>query len=216
MRVLLIEDDERIAADIEASLTEADFSIEWARDGAEGMERACRGDFEAIILDLMLPILGGLEVLALWRERGLRTPVLVLTARGSWIERVEGLEAGADDYLPKPFQMEELAARLRALGRRSGLRSPILKRGRLTIDTSQMRAASNGETVQLTPHEFRALTYLVDNAGHVVSSSELIAHVHGASDVVSGNAMEALIGRLRRKVGIDLIETRRGFGYLIP
>jgi two-component system, OmpR family, response regulator len=215
MQVLLIEDDERIAADVLVSLGESGFAVEHARGGAEGLERGQAGGFAAIVLDLLLPGIDGLSILKNWRKSGLTTPVLILTARGSWMERVEGLDAGADDYLPKPFRMEELVARLRALTRR-GQPTPILKHNGIILDSAQMQLLNDGHAVPLTPQEFKTVAYLLGNAGRVVSAAELVAHVHGERDAVSGNAMEALIGRLRRKVGTDFIETRRGFGYLIP
>jgi two-component system, OmpR family, response regulator len=217
MRVLLIEDDERIARDIAVALGEAGFAVEREQDGASGRTRGESGDFVAVILDLGLPTTDGLDVLKGWREAGLRTPVLILTARGSWMERVQGINTGADDYLPKPFHMEELIARLRALIRRAGgAPAPVRRQGDLVIDTLKKEVSSGGQTIALTPQEYKAINYLVINSGRVVSSAELIAHVHGSNDAVTANAMEALIGRLRRKVGADLIETRRGFGYIVP
>ena len=217
MRVLLIEDDNRIATDIASALGEAGFAVFREIDGGAAHQLGATEDFAAIILDLGLPTLDGLDVLRAWREAGIRIPVLILTARGSWMERVNGMNAGADDYLPKPFHMEELIARLRALIRRAaGEPAPIRRHGDLVIDTRQKEISRAGRTVSLTPQEFRAINYLVINSGRVVSATELIAHVHGDCDAVTANAMEALIGRLRRKIGSELIETRRGFGYLVP
>jgi DNA-binding response OmpR family regulator len=217
MRVLLIEDDERIAGDIASALGEAGFSVLRERDGDAGRSLGASGNLAAVILDLGLPTVDGLEVLKGWREAGLRTPVLILTARGSWMERVQGIDAGADDYLPKPFHMEELIARLRALIRRAaGSPAPIRRRGGLAIDTQLKQVTADGRSIPLTPHEYKAINYLVINSGRVISSAELIAHVHGADDAVTANAMEALIARIRRKIGSELIETRRGFGYIVP
>jgi two-component system, OmpR family, response regulator len=217
MRVLLVEDDDRIAEDAVAALFEAGFVVVREREGEAGWVTGGTDDFAAIILDLGLPDIDGLTILKRWREEGLRTPVLVLTARGSWLERVEGIDAGADDYLPKPFHMEELIARLRALVRRAaGIPSSLFKCGELIIDKRQTCVIKQGRPVLLTPQEFRALNYLVTNCGRTVSTSELIEHVHGDSDAVSANAMEALIGRIRRKLGAELIETRRGCGYVVP
>ena len=217
MRVLLIEDDERIAGDIAAALGEAGFAIQQVQDGDAGRSLGAGGDFAAIILDLGLPAVDGLDVLRGWREAGLRTPVLILTARGSWMERVQGMNAGADDYLPKPFHVEELIARLRALIRRAaGAPAPVRRRGDLVIDMLQKQVSADGRSIALTPHEYKAINYLVINSGRVVSASELIAHVHGVDGAVTANAMEALIGRIRRKIGTELIETRRGFGYIVP
>src|SRR3990167_1575574 len=217
MRVLLIEDDDRIATDIASALGEAGFAILRETDGGAARSFGAADDFAATILDLGLPTLDGLDVLRAWRDAGIRIPVLILTARGSWMERVNGMNAGADDYLPKPFHMEELIARLRALIRRAaGEPAPVRRHGDLVIDTRQKEISKAGRTVPLTPQEFRAINYLVINSGRVVSASELIAHVHGDCDAVTANAMEALIGRLRRKIGTELIETRRGFGYIVP
>ena len=217
MRVLLIEDDDRIAADAALALSESGFVVLRERNGQVGWATGRSDDFAAIILDLGLPDLDGLVILKRWREDGLRTPVLILTARGSWIERVEGMDAGADDYLPKPFHMEELIARLRAIVRRAaGNSSSVLRRNDLVIDMRQMRVSKDGRSISLTPHELRTINYLVTNCGRVVTPEELIEHVHGTGDAVTANAVEALIGRMRRKLGPELIETRRGFGYVVP
>jgi two-component system OmpR family response regulator len=216
-RVLLIEDDDRIAADAAMALSESGFIVMHERNGQAGWATGRSGDFAAIILDLGLPDLDGLVMLKRWREEGLRTPVFILTARGSWIERVEGMDAGADDYLPKPFHMEELIARLRAIVRRAaGTSSSVLRRNDLVIDMRQMRVSRDGRSISLTPQELRAINYLVTNCGRVVTPEELIEHVHGTGDAVTANAVEALIGRMRRKLGSELIETKRGFGYVVP
>jgi DNA-binding response OmpR family regulator len=173
-------------------------------------------DFDAVVLDLGLPGMDGLTVLKKWREAQRRMPVIALTARGSWMERVEGIDAGADDYLPKPFQMEELIARIRALVRRSsGRASPLLRVGALSLDERQMRVLLNGVPIDLAPLEYRTLVYLLHNQGRVVSQSELSEHIHGADDAYDSNAIEALIARIRRKIGSGIITTRRGFGYSI-
>lgn len=217
MRILLIEDDDRIASDAAVALSEAGFATLRERDGEAAWAIGRTHDFAAIILDLGLPSLDGLTILKRWREAGLWTPVCILTARGSWMERVEGMDAGADDYLSKPFHMEELIARLRALIRRAaGLPSAVQHWGDLVIDTRQMRVSSGGRAISLTPHEFRTLNYLLTHCGRVISAGELIQNVHGDGDAVTSNAMEALIGRIRRKLGAELIETKRGVGYIIP
>jgi DNA-binding response OmpR family regulator len=216
MRVLLVEDDDTIAADLVAALRDAGFVALRESDGHRAWATGGTDDFAAIVLDLGLPGLDGMSVLKRWREEGLDTPVLVLTARGGWMERVEGIDAGADDYLAKPFHMEELIARLRALIRRAaGLPTSVLKAGDLLLDTRQMRVMRAGRAIALTSSEFRALNYLVTNRGRVVSPGELIEHIHGGDDAVTTNALEALIGRIRKKIGADLIETRRGFGYIV-
>jgi DNA-binding response OmpR family regulator len=168
-------------------------------------------------LDLGLPRLDGLTVLKRWRASGHRFPVLVLTARGVWTERVEGINAGADDYLPKPFEMEELIARLRALLRRSaGQATPVLKAGRLSLDTRQMQISLGGVPIALTPLEYRLLAFLMHHAGRVVPATELAEHLYDSGNDRDPNAIETIVARLRRKLGSGVIETRRGFGYLVP
>jgi DNA-binding response OmpR family regulator len=216
MRILLVEDDDRIARDVEAALTAAGYAVSREADGEEAWFRADTEAFDAVVLDLGLPRMDGLAILKRWREAGQRFPVLVLTARGSWHERVEGIDAGADDYLPKPFQMEELVARLRAVLRRSaGQASAILVNGSVTLDTRQMKVSVNGVPVQLSPQEYRLLSYLMHHAGRVVSQLELTEHLYAQDFERDSNAIEVLVGRVRRKLGVDLIETRRGFGYLV-
>ncbi|MEQ1714490.1 MAG: response regulator transcription factor [Hyphomicrobium sp.] len=216
MRILLVEDDTRIAADVCKTLGAAGFLVETAGDGEDAWFRGDTEDFAAVVLDLGLPGMDGLAVLKRWREAGRTMPVLVLTARGSWMERVEGIDAGADDYLPKPFRMEELVARLRALVRRSGGHaSSVFTAGELSLDVRQMRVSVAGVPVDLAPLEYRAVAYLIHNQGRVVPQSELSEHVHGSEDGCDSNALEALIARVRRKIGGDVIRTRRGYGYTI-
>ena len=181
--------------------------------GSPAMSRT----YDAAILDLGLPKLDGLTVLKRWRANGRRFPVLILTARGMWTERVEGINAGADDYLPKPFEMEELLARLRALLRRSaGQAAPVLKSGPLLLDTRQMRISLRGVPVALSPLEYRLLAFLMHHAGRVVAPTELAEHLYDSGNDRDTNAIEVIVARLRRKIGSDVIETRRGFGYLMP
>jgi len=168
------------------------------------------------VLDLGLPGLDGLTILKRLREAGRTTPILILTARGSWPERVEGIDAGADDYLPKPFRVEELLARLRAIIRRSaGQASSVADLGEISIDERQMRVTRRGIAISLTPLEYRLFSYLVRNRGRVISQSELIEHVYAQDYERESNAIEALIARIRKKLGPEAIETRRGFGYLV-
>jgi len=158
----------------------------------------------------------GLTVLKKWRDAKRKMPVIALTARGSWMERVEGIDAGADDYLPKPFRMEELLARIRALVRRSsGQASSLITTGALTLDERVMRVSLSGVPIDLAPLEYRAVAYLMHNLGRVVPQGELSEHIHGSVDANDSNAIEVLIGRIRRKIGGDFIKTRRGFGYLV-
>lgn len=216
MRVLVVEDDARISADVCAALTAAGYLTDAASDGEDAWYRGDTEDYDVIVLDLGLPHMDGLTVLKKWREAKRKMPVIALTARGSWMERVEGIDAGADDYLPKPFRMEELVARIRALVRRSsGHSSSLMTAGELTLDERQMRVSVSGIPIELAPLEYRTVAYLVHNRGRVIPQGELSEHIHGSADAYDSNAIEALIARIRRKIGGDIIKTRRGFGYLI-
>lgn len=216
MRVLLVEDDDRIARDVTAALTAAGYLVERESNGEQAWFKGDTEDYSTVILDLGLPGMDGLSILKRWRANGRNTPILVLTARGTWAERVEGIDAGADDYLPKPFKMEELLARLRAIVRRSaGVGFPIIEIGPLVLDARQMRITRDGVPVNLTPQEYRLLSYLMLHAGRVVPHAELIEQLYAHDSDKDANAIEVLIGRARRKIGPDIIETRRGFGYVI-
>jgi two-component system OmpR family response regulator len=217
MRVLVVEDDRRIAADVTQALQAAGYVVEMVRDGEEAWFRGDTEDYSAIILDLGLPGMDGLTVLKRWRANGRHTPVLILTARGSWAERVDGIDAGADDYLPKPFRMEELLARLRSIVRRSaGHASSLVSAGDITLDERQMKIRARGVPISLSPLEYRLASYLLLHRGRVVSQQELSENIYGQDDAHDSNAIEVLIGRVRKKLGPSLIETRRGFGYLVP
>ena len=217
MRVLVVEDEKSIAAEIAATLVSAGYVADVVRDGEEAWFRAETEDYDAIVLDLGLPRLDGMSVLKKLRTAGMLTPILILTARGSWMERVEGIDAGADDYLPKPFHHEELLARLGAIIRRSGGQaSPIVESGSLRVDTRRATVTRDGKPVSLSSLEYRALRYLLHNKGRPVSQGDLAEHVYGAEAEPDSNALEVLIARLRKKVGPELIATRRGYGYLIP
>lgn len=216
MRVLLVEDDPRLAVALEAALTAAGFVVACSADGNDAWFRGDTEAFAAVVLDLGLPGLDGLSVLRRWRAAGQQVPVLILTARGDWHERVEGIDAGADDYLPKPFRMEELLARLHALIRRAaGQGAPVLRVGPLALDPRRMQVTLDGAPVHLSPQEYRLLTYLMHNAGRVVSQMELTEQLYAQDYERESNAVEVLIGRVRRKLGGGFIETRRGFGYLL-
>lgn len=216
MRVLIVEDDVRIASDLAATLDASGFRTDRVHDGETAWFKGGTEDYGAIVLDLGLPGMDGLAVLKRWRAEGVATPVLILSARGTWIERVEGIDAGADDYLPKPFRTEELVARLRALVRRAaGRAAPVAVAGALSLDTTRMTASLNGRPVALTPLEFRCLAYLALHRDRPVPPLELLEHLHGDDDAREQNALEALVARLRRKLGPGVIETRRGFGYLL-
>lgn len=214
MRALVVEDDPRIAADLQAALTDAGFRVTAAADGEAAWFLGDTEDFDLAILDLGLPGLDGLSVLKRWRAAGRTVPVLVLTARGAWTERVEGIEAGADDYLPKPFQMAELIARARALVRRSGGHaSGRIAVGGLSIDANRMTVAVDGAPVAVTALEYRLLAYLAHRRDRIVPPTELLDHLYGDEDAREANAVEAIVARLRRKIGAGRIVTRRGFGY---
>ncbi len=217
MRVLVVEDDRRIAADIVRALEATGHVVEVARDGEEAWFLGDTEDYAAIILDLGLPGMDGLAVLKRWRQNDRATPVLILTARGSWAERVDGIDAGADDYLPKPFRMEELLARLRSIVRRSaGQASSVVRVGEVTLDERQMKVSVRGIPVTLSPLEYRLAAYLLLHCGRVVSQHELSENIYGQDDAHDSNAIEVLVGRVRKKLGSGLIETKRGFGYLVP
>jgi DNA-binding response OmpR family regulator len=216
MRILVVEDEPRIAADVRAALEAAGYLVEIARDGEEAWFRGDTEDYDLVVLDLGLPQIDGLAVLKRWRAAGRAMPVLVLTARGSWSERVEGIDAGADDYLPKPFRMEELVARVRAVIRRSaGHAGSVIEAGSLTLDLRQMRLTKDGVPVALSPLEYRLVAYLMHHKERVVPGPELLEHLYGDDDAHEVNALEAIVARLRKKLGPGAIETRRGFGYLI-
>lgn len=217
MRVLLVEDDRRIAADIAQALQAAGYVVETVGDGEEAWFRADTEDYGAVILDLGLPRMDGLAALKRWRANGRRMPVLILTARGSWAERVDGIDAGADDYLAKPFRMEELLARLRSIVRRSaGHASPVVTAGDISLDERQMKVSVRGVPIALSPLEYRLVAYLLRQRGRVVSQHELDENVYGLGEEHDSNALEVLIGRVRKKLGSHTIETRRGFGYTMP
>ena len=217
MRILLVEDDPRIRDDVAAALRAAGYVVDCEGDGEEAWFLGDTETYGAVVLDLGLPHMDGLSVLKRWREAGRDFPVLVLTARGTWSERVDGIDAGADDYLPKPFRMEELLARLRAIIRRSsGNSTSTITVGDATLDTRQMRLTVRGVPVALAPQEYRLVAYLMLNRGRVVPQQELAEHLQSVHFERESNAVEVLIGRVRKKLPADLIETRRGFGYLVP
>ncbi|WP_398465822.1 response regulator transcription factor [Tardiphaga sp.] len=217
MRILVVEDEPRIAADIRRGLEAANYAVETVADGNEAWFKGETEDYDAIVLDLGLPRLDGLSVLRRLREAGLATPVLVLTARDGWRDKVEGIDAGADDYLAKPFQMEELLARLRAITRRAaGQASALIKAGPLELDTRSQTATIDGSSLALTAMEYRLLAYLLLHRGRTMSQGELLEHIHSGDTDRDINAVEAIVARLRKKLGFPLIETHRGRGYCIP
>ena len=216
MRILVVEDEPRIAQDLSSALKRAGMVADLARDGEEAWFMGDTESYDAVVLDLGLPKLDGLSVLKRWREAGRRFPVLVLTARGAWTERVEGINQGADDYLAKPFEMEELVARLRALIRRAaGQATPVITAGTLSLDTRRMEISMNGAPATLSPLEYRLLAFLIHHAGRVVPPTELAEHLYDSGNDRDPNAIEVIVARLRRKLGNEVIETRRGFGYRV-
>ena len=217
MRVLVVEDDARIASDLSRTLKASGYVVETAANGEDAWFLGDTEDYGAVILDLGLPGMDGLAVLKRWRANARHMPVLILTARGSWAERVDGIDAGADDYLPKPFRMEELLARLRSIVRRaSGNASSVLTVGEITLDERQMKVTRRGIPVALSPLEYRLVAHLLRNHGRVVPQQELDENVYGHREDHDANTLEVLVGRVRKKLGADAIETRRGFGYLMP
>ena len=216
MRVLIVEDEPRIAADIRQGLERAGYVADVVADGEAAWFRAETETYDAMVLDLGLPRLDGLGVLRRLRAAEVALPVLILTARDGWRERVEGIDAGADDYLAKPFRMEELVARLRAILRRTaGHAAPVLRAGAVELDTRTRAVSVDGRPAELTALEYRLLAFLLHRPGQVVPAGELLDHLHGGGTEREANALEALLTRLRRKLGPGVIETRRGQGYLI-
>jgi two-component system, OmpR family, response regulator len=216
VRILIVEDESRIAEDVADAVKGGGYVAEVVSDGEDAWFRGGTEEYAAIILDLGLPKVDGLTLLKRWRQEGISTPVLVLTARGAWTDRVDGIDAGADDYLPKPFRMEELMARLRALLRRaSGRAQPAIEIASVVLDPRSRQVTVAGAPVTLTPLEFRLLNYLFHHKGRVISQSELSDNLYSHDSERDSNAIEALVGRLRRKLKVDVIETRRGFGYVV-
>jgi len=214
MRILVIEDNQEVARQIRTTLEQGLFVVDTAYDGEEGWFLGDTEDYDAVILDLGLPKLDGLTLLQRWRQGGNRVPVLILTSRDTWRERVAGLRAGADDYLAKPFQLEEMLARVEALLRRaSGHASPLLHCGQIELDPVAARVTLGGRPVSLTAQEYRALQYLMQKKNKVVSKAELSEHIYGQDIERDSNVIEVLVNHLRGKLGPEQILTRRGLGY---
>lgn len=217
MRILIAEDDQRIAEPLSVALTSAGFVVEIETDGEVAWYRGDTEEFETVILDLGLPTLDGLTILKRWRSADRNSPVLVLTARGRWEEKVEAIEAGADDYVVKPCRVEEVLARVRAIIRRSnGLASSRINFGDYVFDARQMQVSRDGVPIELTPLEFRLLSQLLHSRGRVLSQVELTDHLYSQDSDRDPNSIEQLVGRLRRRLGQGIIETRRGYGYVLP
>lgn len=214
MRILVVEDDHNVARQVEATLRKAGYVVDVAYDGEEGHFLGDTEPYDAVVLDLGLPFIDGLTVLRRWREDGRKMPVLILTARDTWRETVTGLRAGADDYLAKPFELEEMVARIEALLRRAaGHASPVLACGPLELDPGTNRVTLAGDLVELTALEFRTLSYLMHHQGKVVSKTELTEHIYSQDFDRDSNVIEVLINRLRKKLDPGLIRTHRGQGY---
>lgn len=214
MRLLIVEDEPTLGKQLKATLEGAGYAVDLATNGEDGHFMGATESYDAIVLDLGLPEIDGLTVLDRWRKDGSTVPVLVLTARDSWSDKVAGLDAGADDYLAKPFQSEELIARLRALIRRSsGNASSELIAGDVRLDTRSGKVTLNGEPVKLTAQEYKLLSYLMHHKGKVVSRTELIEHIYDQDFDRDSNTIEVFVTRIRKKLGADVISTIRGLGY---
>ncbi|HEV3142205.1 MAG TPA: response regulator transcription factor [Vicinamibacterales bacterium] len=216
MKILVAEDEPALSRQLAGALTEAGYAVDRAMDGGRADFLGQTERYDAVILDLGLPKVDGLTILKRWRESGITVPVLVLTARGSWHEKVQGIDGGADDYVAKPFRVEEVLARLRALLRRAGGRAtPAITCGAVTLDPRGAKVTRKGVPVRLTAHEFRVLAYLMHQRGRVVSQTELTEHIYAQDTDRDSNTVEVFIARLRRKLGASFIETVRGLGYRI-
>lgn len=216
MRVLLVEDDELLGDGVCIGLTQYGYVVDWVKDGQSALQAILLENFDTIVLDLELPKKSGLEVLKAARAQNVTTPVLILTARELVEDRVKGLDAGADDYLVKPFDLEELSARIRALQRRTTSRAePLITYGNISIDPASRQAFLHDEPLMLPRREFALLQKLLENAGKVISREQLIQTLYGWGDEIDSNALEVHIHNLRKKLGKDLIRTIRGVGYVI-
>ena len=214
MRILVVEDDADLLRLLAGALRDAGYVVDTAKDGEEGHFLGDSEPYDAVILDLGLPIMDGIAVLEKWRKAGRMMPVLILTARDRWSDKVAGLDAGADDYVAKPFYTEEILARVRTLLRRSaGLASSDIECGTLRIDTRSARVTVDGNPVKLTSLEYRLLAYLGHHKGRVVSRGELVEHLYDQDFDRDSNTIEVFVGRLRRKLGVNVIHTMRGLGY---
>lgn len=214
MRILVVEDDKDLNRQLCEALTDAGYVIDRAFDGEEGHFLGDTESYDAIVLDIGLPRMDGVSVLGRWRRDDRTMPVLMLTARDRWSDKVSGIDAGADDYVTKPFHIEEVLARVRALIRRAaGHASPELTCGPLRVDTRTSKADIDGVPLKLTSHEFRLLAYLIHHVGEVISRIEIVEHLYDQHFDRDSNTIEVFVGRLRRKMGVDLIETVRGMGY---
>jgi len=216
MRILLVEDDVDLQRLLKKALGDAGYVVDVAADGEEGHFLGDTEPYDAVVLDLGLPKIDGVTVLERWRKAGRKFPVLILTARDRWSDKVQGFDAGADDYVAKPFHLEEVLARIRALLRRSaGHAKSELNCGPVRLDTRTGRVSVDGNPVRLTSHEYRLLAYLMHHAGRVVSRTELVEHLYDQDFDRDSNTIEVFVGRIRKKLGVDVIQTVRGLGYLL-
>ena len=216
MRILVVEDDINLNRQLKEALTDAGYAVDVAFDGEEGHFLGDTEPYDAIVLDIGLPQMDGLSVLEEWRRAGKTTPVLLLTARDRWSDKVQGIDAGADDYVAKPFHMEEVLARIRALVRQAaGLASNEIVSGSVRLDSRSGRVTVNGQSVKLTSHELRLLSYLMHHKGKVISRTELTEHLYDQDFDRDSNTIEVFVGRLRKKLPDDCIQTVRGLGYQI-
>jgi two-component system OmpR family response regulator len=216
MRILVVEDDKDLNRQLCEALGDAGYAVDRAFDGEEGHFLGDTEPYDAAVLDIGLPQMDGISVLERWRRDGRKMPVLILTARDRWSDKVAGIDAGADDYVTKPFHVEEVLARIRALIRRAaGHASSEIVCGPVRLDTKTSKAIVNGVTLKLTSHEYRLLAYLMHHMGEVVSRTELVEHMYDQDFDRDSNTIEVFVGRLRKKMGVDLIETVRGLGYRI-
>lgn len=216
MRILLVEDDPQLGDGLTVGLRQGGFAVDWVKDGAAADHALKTETFDLAVLDLGLPRLSGMEVLQRLRTRGQDLPVLILTARDATAEKIAGLDSGADDYLVKPVDLDELAARIRALARRAGGRAaPVIHHGALTLDPAARRVTLAGAPVELSARELAVLQTLLENAGRVMTRAQLESSIYGWRDEPDSNALEVHIHHLRRKLGAEFIKTLRGVGYLV-
>jgi two-component system OmpR family response regulator len=216
MRLLVVEDDPNLNRQLVTALSEAGYAVDAAVDGEEGHFLGDTEPYDAVVLDLGLPVMDGVSILEKWRRNDRTMPVLILTARDRWSDKVAGFDAGADDYVSKPFHMEEVLARIRALLRRSaGHATSELQCGPVMVDTKGARVTVDGNAVKLTSLEYRLLAYLMHHKGRVVSRTELVEHLYDQDFDRDSNTIEVFVGRLRKKLGVSLIQTVRGLGYCL-
>jgi len=216
MKILIIEDDINLASQLQKSISKAGYTVDMAYDGERGEFLGATESYDAVILDLGLPKMSGLSVLKIWRRNKITMPVLILTAHDSWPEKVAGFDAGADDYVPKPFHVEEVLARLRALIRRSaGQSSSVLENSLVKLDTRSNAVTFENAKIKLTNYEYQVLAYMMHHQDKVISRTELTEHIYGEGSEKDSNTIEVFIGRLRRKLSNDFIQTVKGRGYII-